>query len=200
MNEEEFISKPLETYHECLIHENIENKEVAKNIKLQFEFYDAAISYLQDECLAKFEFEPKKIGKTAATVRPRKKSSEYQGFKTNLNAKQIEEIFRDLIFYKFIPSNSDLKNFICIFQGGYPTEKITWLGCNFELRYFIQKIYPKITKNPPKQIWEVTINCFCNEEGESYDKKQLRFNTEKPNSTNEIILVVDNILNEYSGS
>ena len=27
MNEEEFISKPLETYHECLIHENIENKE-----------------------------------------------------------------------------------------------------------------------------------------------------------------------------
>ena len=96
--------------------------------------------------------------------------------------REIRQMFHKFFFNlkksKFISNDTSFDNFIAIFSNKQISKnnRITWIGTNVELQWFIKYLvyhYQKV-KDLKKDIWFVTVKCFVNSNKEEFTTSQLR--------------------------
>jgi hypothetical protein len=96
---------------------------------------------------------------------------------------KLKNVHKALIDSDFIHKTTPLTNFKIIFSGNEVKEKIKWDSDIKFLRHFILKLkasYPPIIKKvKDRKHWDVTVQCFENEDGEPYTKQKLIQNNTK---------------------
>jgi hypothetical protein len=111
----------------------------------------------------------------------------------NTNPDKLQDLWVSLKHNNFIHPDTHLSSFKKIFSGTEINTPITWTGLPSDLYYFIKRIHTdlKLVEYLKLKIWEVTVICFVDENGQPFQRNQFR-SLKRPNLTGDKI---DNIVN-----
>ncbi|MCA6380150.1 MAG: hypothetical protein IM574_03975 [Cytophagales bacterium] len=102
----------------------------------------------------------------------------------NKSPDKLNDLCSSLKKSKFISQNTSIQNFKKIFSGTVIKTPIVWTGNISELFYFIKLIHNdfKLIENLKQKQWEITCQCFIQEDGEQFERAKFR-SLKKPNLT-----------------
>ena len=111
-------------------------------------------------------------------------SFEYIHLKNKI--RNITDLMNSLKTKKMICSDTKLRDFRNVFTGNEIENKIIWTGFKSELTYFVKQLHNKrkLVKNIGQEHWQVTVNCFIQENGELYERDNLRGQKNPIDTTN----------------
>jgi hypothetical protein len=102
----------------------------------------------------------------------------YKSFKLKNFVKhqnEIAQLFKSLQEGRFISNDTNLKIFDKVFKGVILPKKITWIGYQGDLVYFIRRLKEKeIIIDPKHDIWKITSTLFLKEDGCSFSQSGLK--------------------------
>ena len=106
----------------------------------------------------------------------------------------LNDAYNQLVNFRFIPKNTDKRNFVHIFTGGIVKKPILWLGGYNSLAYFIRALIDKKALFPLKnKHWKEAQKFFITEEGRITDTDSFR-NSDPPEDTTNLDQIIDTIL------
>jgi hypothetical protein len=118
-----------------------------------------------------------KEGKTREKVN----SFRYKKFDSSYS--NLSDLMRSLREKGLISNDTKLKDFRKIFSGNSIGKPIIWTGNVTELSYFIRQLhtYLNLVEDLKHKIWDVTMNCFVDENSQQFKRSSLK-GASKPES------------------
>lgn len=136
--------------------------------------------------------EPTKKPKPKTTDKPTPFNSfTYKQY--NTSPYKLGDLWDSLKLNNFISADTPLATFNKVFSGSEINTPVTWTGNISELFYFVKRIHKdlQLVEDLKQKQWQVTCNCFVDENGETFDRSKFR-SLKRPNLTGDKI---DNIVN-----
>lgn len=113
----------------------------------------------------------------------------------NTNPDKLGDLWDSLKLNKFISADTPLATFKKVFSGTEINTPVIWTGLLSDLYYFVKRIHTdlKLVEYLKQKIWEVTIICFVDENGEPFQRNQFR-SLKRPNLTGDKLDSAVNLL------
>lgn len=196
LKEKFFYEKEGQLYH-ILVNKPV-SKEGDRNQQLVYvshKYLSRAIAVLEDYVKRLSTYNP---SSKQSDPPPKKSKSKIHGFNVK-NQECLKDAYNQLIKFEIIANDVSYLDFEKAFLGQIPNNKIRWLLRPGFLHYFIKSINGVGIRPENKNIWNTTLNCFKDIDGNDFNKSQLS-RAHNPIHIKDVKIVVDTFNEDYASN